>query len=43
MSEIETYTTTWVQTPLSKFSFKCVSGKHDFCVYSLCECLCHHA
>jgi len=42
MSEIETFTTTWIETPLSKFGFKCVSSKHDFCVDSLCECLCHH-
>ena len=42
MSQIENYTGTWIETPLSKFGFKCVSSKHDFCVDSLCECLCHH-
>ncbi len=42
MSEVEKYATTWVQTPLSKFGFKCVMNKHDFCDDSLCECLCHH-
>ncbi len=42
MSQIENYTGTWIETPLSKFGFKCVMSKHDFCVDSLCECLCHH-
>jgi len=42
MSQIENYTGTWIETPLSKFGFKCVMNKHDFCVNSLCECLCHH-
>ncbi len=32
----------WIETPLSKFGSKCVMNKHDFCVDSLCECLCHH-
>jgi len=41
MSEIENYATTWIETPLSKFGFKCIMSKHDFCVDSLCECLCH--
>jgi len=41
MSQIENNTTTWIETPLSKFGFKCVMSKHDFCVDSLCECLCH--
>ncbi len=41
MSEVEKYATTWTETPLSKFGFKCVMNKHDFCDDSLCECLCH--
>lgn len=43
MSKNDNYTMTWIETPLSKFGFKCVMNKHDFCVDSLCECLCHHA
>ena len=43
MSEVEKYATTWIETPLSKFGFKCVMNKHNFCVDSSCECLCHHA
>ncbi len=42
MSEIENDTATWIETPLSKFGFKCVMNKHDLCVDSSCECLCHH-
>ncbi len=42
MSEIETCTTTWIETPLSKFGFKCVMDNHDFCVVSLCECVCDY-
>jgi hypothetical protein len=41
MNKNENYTLTWIETPLSKFGFKCVMNKHDFCVESLCECLCH--
>ena len=40
MSQIKNYTATWIETPLSKFGFKCVMSKHDLCVDSLCECLC---
>ncbi len=32
---------TWIQTPLSKFGFKCIMNRHDFCVNLSCECLCH--
>ncbi len=42
MSQIENHTSTWIETPLSKFGFKCIMNKHDFCDDSLCECLCHH-
>ena len=42
MSEVEKYATTWVQTPLSKFGFKCIMNEHGLCVDSSCECLCHH-
>jgi len=35
MSEIEKNTSNWIETPLSKFGFKCVMGKHDFCVDAL--------
>ena len=42
MSKIENDTATWIETPLSKFGFKCVMNEHDFCVDSSCECLCHH-
>ncbi len=42
MSEIKNYTSIWNETPLSKFGFKCVMNKHDLCVNSSCECLCHH-
>jgi len=42
MSEIENFTTTWIETPLSKFGSKCIMNKHDLCVDSSCECLCHH-
>jgi len=31
----------WIETPLSKFGFKCIMHKHDFCVDPLCECVCH--
>ena len=31
----------WIQTPLSKFGYKCIMNKHDSCENSLCECLCH--
>ncbi len=41
MSKNDNYTMTWIETPLSKFGFKCVMSKHNFCVDSLCECLCH--
>ncbi len=41
MSEVEKYATTLTETPLSKFGFKCVMNKHNFCDDSLCECLCH--
>jgi len=41
MSKGENHTITWIKTPLSKFGFKCIMNKHDFCVDSLCECLCH--
>ncbi len=41
MSQIENYTGTWIETPLSKFGFKCVMNEHDFCADLLCECLCH--
>jgi len=34
MSQIENYTATWIETPLSKFGFKCVMNKHNFCVDS---------
>ncbi len=33
----------WIETPLSKFGFKCIMSKHDFCSEKLCECLCHEA
>ncbi len=42
MSEVEKVATNWIETPLSKFGFKCVMNKHDLCVDSSCECLCHH-
>ncbi len=42
MSEIEKNTMNWIETPLSKFGFKCIMNKHDLCVNSSCECLCHH-
>lgn len=32
---------TWIETPLSKFGFKCIANKHDNCVDVNCECLCH--
>ncbi len=41
MSEVEKHVTNWIETPLSKFGFKCVMSKHDLCVDSSCECLCH--
>ncbi len=41
MSTIENNTSTWIETPLSKFGFKCVMNEHDFCADLLCECLCH--
>jgi hypothetical protein len=41
MSKVETYATIWTKTPLSKFGFKCIMNKHDFCVEPSCECLCH--
>ncbi len=31
----------WIKTPLSKFGFKCIMRKHDFCVDPLCECVYH--
>ena len=43
MSEVENYATTWVQTPLSKFGFKCIMNKHNLCADSSCECLCHQS
>ena len=43
MSEVEKYATSWIETPLSKFGFKCVMNKHDICVDSSCECLCHQS
>ena len=41
MSEIEAKNTNWIKTPLSKFGFKCIMNKHNFCTDSSCECLCH--
>ncbi len=41
MSKNDNYTMTWIETPLSKFGFKCVMNKHGICVDSICECLCH--
>jgi hypothetical protein len=43
MSEIEAKNANWVQTPLSRFGFKCIMNKHNFCDDSSCECLCHSA
>ncbi len=43
MNELEKHATNWIETPLSKFGFKCVMNEHDLCVDSSCECLCHHA
>ena len=40
MSEIER-DVKWIKTPLSKFGFKCIMNKHDFCEDLSCECLCH--
>jgi len=31
----------WINTPLSKFGFKCVMNKHDLCADEKCQCLCH--
>lgn len=31
----------WIETPLSKFGFKCVENKHEKCLDVNCECLCH--
>jgi hypothetical protein len=31
----------WVATRLSRFGFKCIMNKHDFCEQSSCKCLCH--
>ena len=41
MSEIEVNNVNWIKTPLSKFGFKCIMNKHNFCDDSTCECLCH--
>jgi hypothetical protein len=41
MSEIVNQTGNWIGTPLSKFGFKCMMNKHNFCVNSSCGCLCH--
>ena len=43
MSELQNSNTNWIQTPISKFGFKCIMNKHDFCDNSLCDCLCHPA
>ena len=32
----------WKQTPLSKFGYKCIMNRHEICVESICECLCHN-
>ena len=40
---LEKCTSIWLKTSLSKFGFKCIMNKHDFCDDSFCECLCHHA
>ncbi len=32
----------WISTPLSKWGFKCIANKHEFCEDYLCECLCHY-
>ncbi|MBM2818397.1 MAG: hypothetical protein HW410_79 [Nitrosarchaeum sp.] len=33
---------TWIQTPIRDFGFKCVMNQHDFCNELKCACLCHH-
>ncbi len=33
----------WIETPLSKFGFKCIENKHELCINSRCKCLCHKA
>ncbi len=42
MSQRENNTSVWIETPLSKFGFKCIMNEHGICVDSSCECLCHH-
>ena len=41
MREIAEKKTIWIQTPLSKFGYKCIMNKHDSCQNSSCGCLCH--
>ena len=33
----------WIETPITKFGSKCIMSKHDFCVDTSCECICHRA
>ena len=31
----------WMQTPLHEFGFKCIANEHELCSDSNCKCLCH--